>query len=40
MILVLSMLGFLGVTLSINVLDPLGLDIIGLKKPLMKLLAW
>lgn len=36
----LSFLFFLGVAVSICTLDPLGLDIIGLKKSAMNLLGW
>ncbi len=34
------MLGFIGIPIAISNMDPLGLDIMGMKKPLIKLLGW
>ncbi|XP_064385219.1 methanethiol S-methyltransferase-like [Halichondria panicea] len=36
----MSMLGFIGIPVAISNMDPLGLDIMGMKKPLIKLLGW
>ena len=35
-----SLLGFITLPIVISNMDPLGLDIIGMKKPLLKLFGW